>query len=235
MTRITGEGDIVRAGVDRSRTTWLAPLLGLALLMLLPGCRVDPADSDPPPPDPDRTGHVGVAVQLAPLSGTGVERVVVTGVGPGGATASLELSISEQVATGTMENLLVGEWSFEVVAIGAHGEVFAGEGTCEVVEERQAELSVDLVQVGDRVATPNLSPPGGRYIDHADVSIGCATEGARIHYTLDGSFPTRESSLYGSPLQIRESTIVRALAVRAGWVDSEIATATYVITGVDDG
>ncbi len=62
------------------------------------------------------------------------------------------------------------------------------------------------------------------------LALSCATEGARIFYTLDGSKPDSASALYTAPLQISASTPVRAIALREGLLASEIATHTYLFT-----
>ena len=43
------------------------------------------------------------------------------------------------------------------------------------------------------VATPTFSPDGGTYSSAQSVSISCATSGASIYYTMDGSTPTTPS------------------------------------------
>ncbi len=52
----------------------------------------------------------------------------------------------------------------------------------------------------------------------------------RIIYTTDGSRPTaRNGNIYnpGSALTINQTTIIRAVAVRPGWLDSKVQTNTY--------
>ncbi len=60
------------------------------------------------------------------------------------------------------------------------------------------------------------------------LSISCATAGAEIRYTLDGSEPTEESPLYTGPLSIQENTPLRAKAFCSGLLPSDTATATYL-------
>ena len=55
-----------------------------------------------------------------------------------------------------------------------------------------------------------------------------ATEGAAIRYTLDGSAPTAESTLYTEPLTIKGTTVVRTAVVGAEGLLSNVATATYL-------
>lgn len=58
---------------------------------------------------------------------------------------------------------------------------------------------------------------GGRidlFMEKLTMTLGTLTEGAEIHYTLDGSEPTCGSPLYSAPLTFDETTTIRAKAFR---------------------
>ena len=79
------------------------------------------------------------------------------------------------------------------------------------------------------VAAPAFDVPEGEYSEAQTVTITCATEGASIYYTLDGSAPTTSSTLYdGTPLTISTTTTLKAIATDGTNV-SEITSATYTI------
>lgn len=78
-------------------------------------------------------------------------------------------------------------------------------------------------------ATPTFNPAAGTYSQAQTVSISCTTEGATIYYTLDDTDPTTSSSVYSTPLTISQTTTVKAIAVKDGFDDSSIASATYTI------
>ena len=80
------------------------------------------------------------------------------------------------------------------------------------------------------VATPTFTPAAGTYTEAQNVTIACATEGATIHFTLDGMDPTTASEIYSSAIAISETTTVKALAEKDGMINSEIATAVYEIS-----
>ena len=82
------------------------------------------------------------------------------------------------------------------------------------------------------VATPTFSPAAGTYTEAQNVAISCTTAGATIHYTLDGSTPTANSATYSTPIAISETTTVKAMAVKTGMTNSNVATATYTIQQV---
>lgn len=81
----------------------------------------------------------------------------------------------------------------------------------------------------DLVATPAFSPPGGTYNTEQSVTITCATSGAEIRYTTDGSAPTDASTLYSFPLEVSANTTIKAKAFKDGWTASPTASAIYVI------
>ncbi len=80
------------------------------------------------------------------------------------------------------------------------------------------------------VATPTFSPAEGTYNEAQTVTIACETDGATIYYTIDGTVPTPNSTVYSAAITISETTTVKAIATKEGMNDSEIATATYTIT-----
>ncbi len=68
------------------------------------------------------------------------------------------------------------------------------------------------------------------YIQHPfELILSCGTPGATVRYTLDGAEPNATNSLvYQGPILIQRTTVVRANAVRTGWLGSETATHTYL-------
>lgn len=58
--------------------------------------------------------------------------------------------------------------------------------------------------------------------------IACATSGATIYYTLDGSTPTSSSTQYTSAITLTQSCMIKAIAVKSGMSDSEVASESYV-------
>lgn len=72
-------------------------------------------------------------------------------------------------------------------------------------------------------------PTAGEFIGTKSIELSCATDGASIYYTLDGTDPTTSSTLYNGAFTITETTTVKAIAVKDGLSDSEIASATYTL------
>ena len=88
------------------------------------------------------------------------------------------------------------------------------------------EASAQPTQV---VATPTFNPAQGEYTEAQNVTITCATEDAVIHFTVDGTDPTAESPVYAEAIAVGETTTIKAIAMKEGMTNSEIATATYTI------
>lgn len=74
----------------------------------------------------------------------------------------------------------------------------------------------------DYVDTPVISVSG------ATVTLTCATEGAKLYYTTDGTEPTAESAEYSSPIKMTESATVRAIAVKGENVSDKVEKDVYV-------
>lgn len=79
-----------------------------------------------------------------------------------------------------------------------------------------------------QMPTPTFNPPAGTYAA-LNVSINSTVPGATIYYTTDGSDPTPSSNVYTEPIHITSTTILKAMAVKAGYLDSNVGTAIYNI------
>ena len=74
-----------------------------------------------------------------------------------------------------------------------------------------------------KVATPVIS-----FTSSGLLSITCATEGAKIYYTTDGTTPDKNSTEYSSTTQVivPVGTTVKAIAMLIGRIDSAVASKT---------
>ena len=79
--------------------------------------------------------------------------------------------------------------------------------------------------------TPTFNPTGGTYPGAQQVTISDSLSGANIYYTLDGSTPTANSTLYTGPVTISQSSTLNAVAIATGYANSGVATAAYIIQG----
>jgi len=88
-----------------------------------------------------------------------------------------------------------------------------------------AEKSIAVVQV----ESPAISPSGGLFSVSQQVTMTCATEGAAIHYTLDGTVPTVSSPQYDGAIPLTSTTTVRAIATKIGMADSAVSSQSYTL------
>ena len=80
----------------------------------------------------------------------------------------------------------------------------------------------------DPVEAPVFNPAAGAVKKGTKVSIACATEGAVIYYTVDGTEPTAESTEYKDEIEITANVTVKAIAIK-GEAKSEVVEAAYTI------
>ena len=81
----------------------------------------------------------------------------------------------------------------------------------------------------ETTATPKANPAAGDYTGSVTVELSCATDGAVIHYTTDGTKPAAASAVYEKPLTFGSTTTLKAMAVREGLDDSRVLTQKYSI------
>ena len=85
--------------------------------------------------------------------------------------------------------------------------------------------------VKETVATPEFSVASGAVNSGTEVTITCATEGAKIYYTTDGSDPTASSTEYTTAIGVTAAVTLKAIAVKSGMNNSSVASVSYTIKG----
>jgi hypothetical protein len=94
----------------------------------------------------------------------------------------------------------------------------------------ELESDAYVTETFTTVATPVADPASTSSTSTITVDLSCSTSGAEIRYTLDGSEPTRESTLYGLSISITSGTkTIKARAYKDGLIRSEIMSETYTI------
>ena len=161
-----------------------------------------------------------------------VEKIVVVGKAGASGSTKQNIFVGEQAvstettgATGSNEYLIDGNYQ-------AAGTIYVLKVTSnhntqitsiEIYAAATPEPPTPIV-----VSVPTFAPEAGTYTAAQNVTITCATEGAAIYYTLDGSAPTASSTLYENAIEITETTTINAIAILDETI-SDMATATYTI------
>jgi hypothetical protein len=79
------------------------------------------------------------------------------------------------------------------------------------------------------VEDTSFSVKRGLYSGPQSVAITCATPGASIRYTTNGTKPTDTAgTLYTGPINVTTTTVIRAVAYMAGAAPSNVDTHTYI-------
>ena len=144
----------------------------------------------------------------APLSPAGYK----VHVGQGSELYTSSYDVGNQT-TATISDLEAGPDYYMAVS------TYDGQGS-------ESDYSQELVWES-KVATPAIAPAGGTYTGPVTVSISTSSEGAHIRYTVDGSAPNEQSTLYTAPIEITQATTLRAVAYKNSSEPSDIVVATF--------
>jgi len=92
-----------------------------------------------------------------------------------------------------------------------------------------------------QVAEPTIFPNGGDLLTKDQITISAATTGATIYYTINGTTPTTSSYLYNGFVDLQPggtyfnigTYIVRAIAIKSGYSNSNVVLASFNVTNRD--
>lgn len=112
-------------------------------------------------------------------------------------------------------------------AIPAGGLVLMPDATDRCRCSYLNKASIALAPYGLR--PPTITPGGASRREPFQVQLTCDAENAEIRYTLDGSSPTADSSLYTGPLKIEDVASLRARAFAPQLPPSSVASAEFVV------
>jgi len=75
--------------------------------------------------------------------------------------------------------------------------------------------------------TPTITPSAGAKVLPFNATLGTETPTAEIYYTVDGSTPDANKTLYTEPFAVESALTVKAIAIAAGYSNSDVASAAY--------
>ena len=98
-----------------------------------------------------------------------------------------------------------------------------------------AVVTANITRVWTDVAMPQIEAAHSFTGSKTKIVISCATEGATIRYTLDGSAPDSDSDVYTEQFYVTDSCTVKAYAMKYDYRDSAVATQEIVkVWGIGD-
>jgi hypothetical protein len=128
----------------------------------------------------------------------------------------------------------VQDYNLGSLSVGSHTLRIKGDSTHVIAEQNEGDneytRTIVITTPTPTVATPVIAPNGGSYSSSVQVSLSCATSGASIYYTTNGSDPTAGSNVYSQPFTLTSSATVKAQGVKTGSNDSQIVSSVFAIT-----
>jgi uncharacterized repeat protein (TIGR03806 family) len=90
-----------------------------------------------------------------------------------------------------------------------------------------AQYTLTVYGLGSFLPTPAIQPDGGYFTNQVTISFSDAAAGASFYYTLDGTTPTINSTIYTAPFTLSSSATVQVIATAGGAV-SGVASADFI-------
>ena len=115
------------------------------------------------------------------------------------------------------------------VTVGISSNIQSYAGTS--MEQKYEEI--ETVAAKQTVVAPTANPESGKVKKNSSVTLTTETDGAKIYYTRDGSTPTESSTLYTNPIMIVDDVTIKAVAVKYGMENSEVAEFEYQLDASD--
>jgi len=81
---------------------------------------------------------------------------------------------------------------------------------------------------GPVIQMPYLISNDLYFLDAAKIILACDTDGADIHYTLDGRTPTKSSPRYTAPFTVKKTTIIKFRAFKQGFAPTPVARQKFL-------
>lgn len=135
-------------------------------------------------------------------------------------------------------NILTGEIGFEAIGttpdagtyVKLNAHVYEKEdpnGT--TIWLNQPVVTPLASEARPSTATPVATPGAGAVASGTTVALSCATEGATIYYTIDGTTPDATGTKYKAPIKVTAGVTIKAIAYVEGHAPSTALSAVYTI------
>ena len=157
---------------------------------------------------------------------------------PAAFTLGFTLNEDEKTFTATIPEVENAEYSFDGKQYSAvntktdcaPNTEYTGYVRIPGTDTQKASAVTSSTQTAPKltVAAPVFKPDGATSFRGTQmVEIYCATPGASIYYTTDGTTPTSTGTIYSGAIILTSTTTIKAIAVKADMNDSAVAEATF--------
>lgn len=172
---------------------------------------------------------------------TAVTKVVEKADGPAAPAAftlGFALNDDQKTFTATIPEVKNAEYSFDGKQYSAvntktdcaPNTEYTGYVRIPETDTQKASAVTSSTQTAPKltVAAPVFKPDGATSFRGTQmVEIYCATPGASIYYTTDGTTPTSTGTIYSGAISLTSTTTIKAIAVKADMNGSTVAEATF--------
>ncbi|MBA2442073.1 MAG: chitobiase/beta-hexosaminidase C-terminal domain-containing protein [Rubrobacter sp.] len=160
------------------------------------------------------------------LSGTSYGATGVKVSVPGGAQHDATLLPVDPAAPDGHQTWTAAIPASELAAL-PQGE-FLASAAFEGAGVRTTPSTLSILKDTEAPANPTATPKAGSYNTQQAVTLN-GEDGAAIHYTVNGTDPTKTSREFGAQIQVTASQTIKALAVDKAGNQSEVASFAYTI------
>ena len=141
-----------------------------------------------------------------------------------------EIALSDRDGTTLIDSIIFPDQTVDI----SYGRYPDADDIWRFFATPSPEAQNDGAYAGE-VADIEFSHSRGFYDTPFTVTVATETEGAVIHYTLDGSEPYSTSAgrfasgrVYTGPIPVQGTTCLRAKAIRHGFKPTDVVTHTYI-------
>lgn len=149
-------------------------------------------------------------------------------------TANIVYTNTKYIGIGANPSEIYPYYSNDIIdEVRIYDRVLTDGGITTLGEVATGEIA-ELYEMGvnytpiTKCDTPTFSKPSGSYPQEPfSVTISTTTADADIYYTTDGSEPDETKTLYSEPVIISKTTTLKAIAIKEGFDNSDIAIVQY--------
>lgn len=156
-------------------------------------------------------------------------------------SGEISYEITNAVDGAAVEASTSNDWISDISVNGSTKKVSFSTSINEGVANRVGTITLNYKKGGETLATkavtitqaylvladPVFSDVTGIYRP-LDITITCSTGGSQIYYTIDGSDPKTNGTLYSTAISVNETTTIKAVSKKSGYYRN-VVEATYTI------
>lgn len=160
---------------------------------------------------------------VLPIFNKPIVKIVCEGVSSGSGSVTFNVFVDDEAVSTAVTSCKVDQ----TFLIAEDKQVANVAHVIKVTNAQNVRFSKIKIYLGEAPAVERPVIAGEEeFAGSTEVSITCATSGAKIYYTTDGTEPTNASPEYTTPFELTETKTVKAIAYVDGQA-SAVATKTF--------